>query len=324
MILLSTYNYLTLLVLLFNGCTQNIVQLLNEPKSQHYKIKNYSIENMNEVRLTSGQIITYKESGEGSDILLLIHGLGSNHKAWNKLTPLLEDKYKLIAIDLPQYLDQEKPGPIGMMAYAKMVKEFIDIMGIQNANIVGHSMGGQISLHLASSYPESVNKLILIAPAGIETFSLQEREWFFKIATKEYYSSLNDTKIEQNFNINFSGGKMPADARFMYEDRLKIKADSTQYSRYLDWYTNCVYSMLNEPIFDKLEEIKTPTLVLYGSDDYLIPNKILHPKITTENILEYSKALPRSTQVLISNAGHFLQWDQPERVSEEISNLLDH
>ena len=61
-----------------------------------------------------------------------------------------------------------------MTYYAQVIKEFADKKGIENLVLVGHSMGGQIALTAALQYPDLVDKLVLIAPTGFETFNKGE------------------------------------------------------------------------------------------------------------------------------------------------------
>ena len=78
--------------------------------------------------------------------------------------------------------------------------------------------------------------------------------------------------------------------------------------------------MLQEPVFDLLKQISLPTLVIYGANDELIPNRILHPTLTTLQVAEAgAQELPNSELYLLDAAGHFVQWEQADKVNELLS-----
>lgn len=267
--------------------------------------------------------MNYIKTGSGSIDLILLHGLGSNLKAWKKISPILSEDFTLYAIDLPKYLDREGKTNVSMMSYAAHIISFCKQMGIESANIVGHSMGGQVAIHTGLLAPDLIQSLILLAPAGIEEFSEFDRKWFSSYVTKEYYLSLSESKIKQLFDINFNGNKTPMDAQFMIQDRIDIMADSLRYSRYVDYLIAAVQAMLDEPVKASLDELRMPTLLLFGKNDQLIPNRILHPKTTVHDLMDECNTLIRDVEThIIDDAGHFLQWDQAERVADSIRSFI--
>ena len=170
------------------------------------------------VETTSGIRLAYTEQGQGVP-LLFIHGLGSSLKAWSKNLPLLSRHYRCLALDLPGYGKSSKSGfNPGMGFYAEVVREFLEILQINECYLAGHSMGGQVALHTALRYPKKVIKLALLAPAGIETFShtegLQLEEWF---SPGKLLSAPLEI-VEKNVRANFYS--FPEDARVLLEDRL--------------------------------------------------------------------------------------------------------
>ena len=109
--------------------------------------------------MTSSQSIIEKlhvqTYGNGNQVLVCLHGLGSNAKAWNKLIPYLENDFTVYTLDLPKYLDQEDKTEVSMAAYAELVAELVSTFGDdQKIHLVGHSMGGQVAIHLALTHPD--------------------------------------------------------------------------------------------------------------------------------------------------------------------------
>lgn len=74
--------------------------------------------------------------------------------------------------------------------------------------------------------------------------------------------------------------------------------------------------MLAEPVYDKIADIEVPIQIIYGKNDMLIPNKILHPQLNLETILEkLKKDYPNIKTDQFDEAGHFVLWDQSDPVN---------
>ena len=265
--------------------------------------------------------LAYIDEGVGQKTILFIHGLGSNHKAWYKNVDLLKNSFRCIAVDLPGYGKSSKGDfPYDMSFFASTIHEFIVQMKLEKVILVGHSMGGQIAINTVLQHSEPVEKLVLIAPAGLETFSTQEKEWFKALVTPELIMATAEERIVKNFEMNFYA--MPDDARFMIDDRLRMRQTSA-YQHYCQMIPKCVMGMLNEPVFDQLPKIILPTLVFFGENDQLIPNKLLHPALSTEEVAMIGQnRFPNSQVSILSEAGHFVQWEKAEQLNREILNFL--
>ena len=101
-------------------------------------------------------------AGQG-DPLILIHGITAQHRSFNDLAKNLAGEYELIGIDLRGRGDSEKPeSGYGLDAHAGDVVRVLDHLGLENAVLVGHSMGAFVSLQVALSYPGRVRSLVLL------------------------------------------------------------------------------------------------------------------------------------------------------------------
>jgi len=158
------------------------------------------------------------DEGISEEVLILIHGLGSNAKGWIKNIGELSKHYRVIAIDLPGYAKSGKGYfEFSLPFYSQVLTEMIDEMKIKKATLVGHSMGGQIAMISSLNYPERVDKLVLISPAGFEKFLDGEGEWLRNAVTPEFVKDTPIRNIDINLRSNFY--KMPDDAEFMVTDR---------------------------------------------------------------------------------------------------------
>ena len=285
---------------------------------------NYHPYETHTVKLLSDIEIAYITEGEGPKTIIFLHGLGSYLLAWKKNIIELKKHYRCIAIDLPNYGKSSK----GTYAFtpsffAEKVNEFIQKKQLKNIILVGHSMGGQVAVHVALQYPKSVEKMVLIAPAGFEEFSEKEMQWFKKLMTPTLIKATPEKQIKINFGLNFHDGKLPADAQFMYEDRLSMRESDKEYDYYCNMIPTCIAGMLDEPIFERLKDIKTPSLIMYGEQDLLIPNKYLHPKMTTKEVATKGQELiPNSQLIMLPSCGHFVQWECATEVNQNILNFI--
>lgn len=260
------------------------------------------------------------DEGTSDDVIILIHGLGSNAKGWIKNIPALSKNYRVIALDLPGYGKSQKGYyKFTMEFYADILAGLIKQINTKTVTLAGHSMGGQIALTTALKYPDAINKLVLISPAGIEKFSEGEAAWFKKAVKPEFVEDTPIRNIDINLKSNFY--EYPRDAEFMITERIQMKG-AEGFDLYCYAVSENVAAMVDGPVYDKLPDITQPTLVLFGENDGLIPNPYLHGG-NTADIGEIAKErIPNSTLVMVRECGHFVQFEKAETTNEKILSFL--
>lgn len=113
--------------------------------------------------------VRYLEAGAGPP-LVLVHGLGSNAmQEWGRLMPPLARRYHVYALDLPGFGRSERPATAdyGIPMQVEAVRSFMAAVGVPKARVAGTSMGGWIAACLAGEHPEQVERLVVVAPAGM-------------------------------------------------------------------------------------------------------------------------------------------------------------
>lgn len=285
------------------------------------ELVNYTLP-VKSIKLNS-ETIAYAEEGTGEKTLLFIHGLSSNLDAWKKNIQGLKGEYHLIAVDLPGYgKSSRNRNDYDLKEYGVMLQEFVEKKGFKNVILVGHSMGGQIAMHTVLEYPEAFEKLILIAPAGIETFTEEEAGLMKASYTPGIVVNTTNEQILANYKLNFH--EFPEDAQGMVDDRIKMKS-AEDFPEYAEVVVRNIHAMLNEPVIDRLGEIKIPVLIIFGKNDMLIPNKYLHPSESIENLVKISKEKFSNLEVeIIDKAGHFVNFERAEEVNQEIKEFLEN
>lgn len=268
----------------------------------------------------SGYDIAYIDEGDSSNTLLFIHGLGSYLKAWDRNIIELKNHFRCIALDLPGYGKSSKQIHSGSVSfYVEIIKEFISTLNLKVISLVGHSMGGQIAMAFTIKYPEVINKLILVAPAGFEVFEKNEIDFIKQIVSPEILYQTSDNQIKLNYKMNFYN--MPIEAEEMIADRITIKNDE-EFFNHCKVVSNSLFGLLNEPVYNSLQNIIQPTLIFFGKNDLLIPNPTIH-QTTTVNIAENGKSKIRNSKlILYENCGHFIQFEKPEQFNHDILNFI--
>jgi pimeloyl-ACP methyl ester carboxylesterase len=269
--------------------------------------------------------MAYMEAGRGRTSLLFLHGMGSYAPAWNKMIPWLSDTYHCLALDLPNYgLSKKGSYAFTIPFFAECVETFIQRLNLERVVLVGHSMGGQIALTMALRKRVSIQQLVLLAPAGFEQFSKADKALFKHLVTPNSLLSLSIGQITRNFDLNFANKKLPSDANFMLGDRIRLRHDAPKdYAAFCRMTVSCARGMLESPVFDRLKEVNLPTLIFFGQEDWLIPNRLLHPTLTPQMVAEAGHAqMPNSQLYMLPSCGHFVPWECPREVSHGILEFL--
>ncbi len=271
-------------------------------------------------KLSSKVEVAYIDEGKGSETILLVHGLGSYIPAWKNNIPSLSENFRVIALDLPGYGRSSKgPYSASMEFFSQTVIELADSLGIESFVMGGHSMGGQISLITALQYPQRVKKLLLVAPAGFETFHDGEKQWFRNVATPSLSIFAKPKNIQDNIAINFY--KMPESADFMIRDRIAMRSAS-DFEGYAYIVAESIKAMVDRPVFDYLDQIKQPALIFFGEADQLIPNRFLTGGETRVIAEKGHAKMPNSTLFMVPEAGHFMHFEQAEFFNEKVKGFL--
>ena len=265
--------------------------------------------------------IAYIKEGKGKQTIVFIHGLSSNADAWSRNIESLKEKYTCVALDLPGFGKSSKVAPAYTPTYyADIVVKLIEKLKLKNVIVAGHSMGGQAAIKLAINHPDKLKKLILIAPAGIEEFNAQQALLMKNAVTADMVYKTTDEQIDRNYQLNFF--KLPEEAQRMISDRKNIK-EAADFSEYCDAIVKSIAGMLDNPTQAELNLITVKTLVVFGENDNLIPNRYLNPNLTTNLVGGIAQEkIKNSTLHFVSESGHFVQFEKPTEVNRIITTWL--
>src|SRR5215216_3889444 len=247
----------------------------------------------------------YWEAGTGTPTILL-HGAGWNSgcESWSLAMGPLAQRVRVLAMDCLNWgtgdvLDME----FSFAYLVDHVREFMDVLGIEQANLVGHSMGGWILTLLCYESPNRVRKAVNVAGGGQATRPLQNMVEFKVPAPeqiREHYARL----------VNASGGKVELEevtAAFIAKRDLPGHAEG--FAKVMRHMTNPLtrqrYNTLR-----RLPFIKTPTLVIWGRDDAVNSLEELGTPL--------ANGLPNAKLLVYDNTGHSVPWEQAERFNKDV------
>ncbi|MBD7962799.1 alpha/beta fold hydrolase [Fictibacillus norfolkensis] len=245
-------------------------------------------------------------------VVVLVHGFLSSTVSFRKLLPYLTKTYKVLSIDLPGFGQSEKSTSFvyKLSNYGQLIIDFLDVLNIQNAILIGHSMGGQISMHAAKKSPERIEKLILlgccsyvkrasrslIACSYLPLFSWGMRNWIQRKDVKEnLLSVLHDSKLVTEEMIE-SYKKPISEVAFIHSlVRLLRQREGDMCSQ-------------------DLNQIQQPVLMLWGKEDKVMPVK-------TGYRLKHD--LPSAELIVYEKCGHLLMEEKPQEICSEITRFIE-
>jgi pimeloyl-ACP methyl ester carboxylesterase len=261
--------------------------------------------------VVDGVPIAWVDSGGSGPPLVLIHGLSSYTSFWEYQIPAFSGEYRVIALDLPGFGASGRPdAPYTPPWFAGVVASWMDTIGVPSATIVGHSMGGQIALTMAVEHPERVSGLILSAPAGFERFTAGEAAFLEQFWTEDRAARAREDEIRLQF-VAAAFNRRDDGVERLIEERVRL-GKHPEFQGTSVAVARAIAGMARHPVLDRLGEITAPTLVVFGTDDRMIPNPILHGG-RTRTVAEHGVAqIPGAKLVMLPGAGHTAHHDDPE------------
>ncbi len=255
--------------------------------------------------VTDRGIVHYETFGRGKPVVLLHCWLGSWSYWYSTMEYLGAQRYKTYALDFWGFGDSAKQGAFTVTEYVEMVDQFMERMGLARAPVMGHSMGGTVSLSLALTYPHRVSKVAVVGSPVVGT--------------------------GLSFLLKLAGNRQIAWLLYMVPGILPliVKMASPFYAR--DWRT--WYGMFEKDISQttmesffasirdlrftdlrpRLHELRIPVMGIYGRKDNIVsPNQGEVIREGAKNhIVEY-----------FDESGHFPMLDQTNRFHETVLKFL--
>ena len=250
-----------------------------------------------------GVDLHYELVGDGEP-LVLVHGLGSSGRDWEKQTPRFAAEYQVVLPDLRGHGRSAKPpGPYSIAGFAADVAALLRRLELAPAHVVGVSLGGMVALELALSEPELVRRLVLInAPLDARLDTLA-RKWTFwsrwLIVALLGVSALAQVLARKLFPKPEQEG-----LRRVFIERWRENDQRP--------YLASLRAIKGWSAVDRLPGVACPTLVIAAEHDYT----------PTQRQRELAAAIPGATFELIQDARHAVPVEKPEEVNALVARFL--
>ncbi|MGU9805534.1 UNVERIFIED_CONTAM: alpha/beta fold hydrolase [Pseudomonas sp. CM11] len=245
----------------------------------------------------------YEEYGHGAP-LVLVHGLGSSTRDWEKQIPVLSAHYRLIVVDVRGHGRSDKPrGPYSIEGFSADLIALIEHLDLGPVHLVGWSMGGMICFQLAVDEPGRVRSLCIVNSAPQVKVRTPDDCWqWFKRWSLMRLLSLET--IGKALGAKLFPKPQQTELRLEMARRW-AKNDKRAYLASFD-------AIVGWGVQERLSQVACPTLVICADHDYT-------PVALKE---AYVKLLPDARLVVIADSRHATPLDQPERFNQTLLEFL--
>ena len=249
----------------------------------------------------AGTNVHYRDSGSKTlPALVFLHGFGSSLHTWDEWSKTLEHNYRVIRLDLPGFglSGENDDNDFSDSHDLAVIMGLLDQLGVRKASFIGNSLGGKLAWRIASTYPERIEKLVLISPDGFASegfdYDKQPKPSFMlsamtlalpkpllKMSLVPAYAdtnSLTTAMVDRYHDLMCAPGV-----------RKSIVARFNQ-------------TLLKNPV-PLLQTIQADTLLMWGEHDAMIP---------VANATDYINTIPNSHLTVLPNVGHLPQEEQPQ------------
>lgn len=236
--------------------------------------------------------------------MVLLHGWLESWNPWRGTMEALSRSYKAYALDFWGFGESGKQGGTFTVSdYVAMVNQFMDRLGIERAPIIGHSMGGTVSLGVALDYPGRVERVTVVgSPIVGDGLAL-----LLRLSARRSLAGL--------FYRFFSLGSRLLSPIYARDWRTWYKMFEKDLSRTtLESFHYSIASLRHTDLRPRMQEIEVPVLGIYGRIDRIVDpgqRKVLAESAPTAEISYFE------------NSGHFPMLDEPERFYRTLVEFLD-
>jgi pimeloyl-ACP methyl ester carboxylesterase len=237
---------------------------------------------------------------DGSPIVL-IHCFTCSINWWDRMRPALERRHRVVAIDLLGHGGSEKPGSgYSVPHQAELVAQALRRLGVRNAEVVGHSLGGGVVVALAQQAPRLVNRVVIMDTAPSHSrgdLGLLARLAFAPVIGEALWRIKPDFAVRKGLEVAFAPG-------FDVPDAFVEDVDRMTFSAYDDSASDSEDFSDEAPLDQRMRETGKPLLVMMGAEEQIIDD----PR---QALAEYARDVPGAETHLIAGSGHSPNVEKP-------------
>ena len=234
--------------------------------------------------VVNGRGIRFEVAGHGEPVVL-IHGLSGSTRWWDRTVGALAPRYRVHLVDLPGFGSMRRAeGGFALSEAADWLASWMEAAGLKQASLVGHSMGGYVSIVVAARRPDLVRRLVLVAPAGVPTGRSIHGYLLPLLQAGRYMTP----------------GFLPV----LVRDALRTGPLTL---------LGATRELLAEDVRAYLHEIQAPTLLIWGGQDTLVPP-------STGDLMR--EEIPTSRLLVLDGAGHVPMFENAAQTNAALLAFL--
>jgi len=259
------------------------------------------------------QLVHVEMAGSGPP-LVLVHGFGASSYSWRRVMPALAKSFRVVAVDLNGFGYTQRsrdPARYTREAQGELVLAVMDSLGFASAHLMGHSYGGGISLWIAWKHPERVRSLVLVdSSAPTYANDRRSRAASFRPLAALYLRTwaLRPSMVRKALLHSFYDDSLVTPELVQaYWERVRIEG-------VVDAYYGLTVPVRGPVDKVVLEEIRAPSLVVWGAQDELI---------SVESGRRAAERMPHAEFAVIDRCGHVPMEEHPEELLRLVLPFLE-
>jgi pimeloyl-ACP methyl ester carboxylesterase len=265
------------------------------------------------VDTSNGTLQMLEQGNPQGTPIVLVHCYTCSMNWWDDLAPLLERDHRVIRVDLLGHGGSDKPGAgYAIDDQATAVAEGLAKLGVLNATVVGHSLGGSVVTALAQRSPQLATRIVIIdqtAEDGFENLSLAQRVSYWPVfgqASDRLLQIAPTSLIRDQYDDAFAPG-YDISSGFENPDQPVDDLRAMTYTAYKDTYDAEQDFVAEAPLDERLAATQAPTMVIFGDEDQIYDAQ--------EAVERYRQNVPGVQTHLIPDTGHSPNVERPNQVA---------
>jgi pimeloyl-ACP methyl ester carboxylesterase len=251
--------------------------------------------------LQGGKIEVVEHGPRNGSPIVLVHCFSCAIDWWDRMMPYLDRDHRVVAVDLLGHGGSEKPtSGYTIPNQADLVAEAMNRLGVRNAVVVGHSLGGSVVTGLAERSPRLVRKVMIIdTPPSHkgDSLGLVAKLGFAPVIGEFFWRVKPDFAVKKGLEVAFAPG-------FDVPDEFVEDVNRMTYSSYHDSPEGSGDYSDEEPLDRRMAESGKPLMVLMGAEEQIVDDP-------AERLAEYRRTVPGAQTKLIAGSGHSPNVEKP-------------
>jgi pimeloyl-ACP methyl ester carboxylesterase len=267
------------------------------------------------IDLDGARLYYYAAGTRGAgEPVVFVHGFPTSGHLWTDVIPLMPPGHRLVVLDLLGYGRSDPPNgrPITLLAHAERVVGLLDALGIDQACIVGHDLGGGVAQAMAIHAPSRVSRLALVDSVGFTGWP--KRDVRLARALLRLTGRVAPGWLLAVLRADLERGYEDATRAAHSIDRFIRPFASAEGRDAFMQHLHALDARETRAMAPQLAEIAAPTAVVWGAHDPFLPLKIGK---------RLASAIPGATLEVVQSARHFTPEDAPRPVADAIAALLE-